>query len=274
MPTKIEWAEETWNTIVGCTKCSPGCDNCYAEKMATRLAKIKSTENKYGGVITRGKWNGTIISRRSENWKPYSWKKPRTIFVNSMGDTFHPEVKSWRIEEIIKIAEENSRHTFLLLTKRSKRMAEFFESRPAPKNVWCGVTVCNQDEADEKIPHLLNVRANIRFVSIEPMLGPVHIKCYALRGLHWVIVGGESGHRSRPVNPDWVKDVRDQCVDAGIPFLFKQWGDGILNCKNRTGNNSFLLDGTALHKAWWNPSEKKGGRVLDGVVHDEYPVKK
>lgn len=279
--TKIEWATDSWNPIVGCTKCSPGCQNCYAEKMAVRLVAMGL--EKYKAVITNGKWNGNLFFDEKALSDPLKWKKPRRIFVNSMGDTFHKHVKVGWYKAIYDTINACPQHTFIILTKRADRLplaCELFQKfwiGDLP-NVWLGVTVCNQEEANEKIPLLIQIPATVRFVSVEPMLGPVDLRyqlhlyghvgppCHIKReGFHrlgdfkkeldWVICGGESGSKARPMHPDWVRSLRDQCKAAGVPFLFKQWGTyGPVN-----GDNMVRM---GKHNA---------GRILDGVLHDEYP---
>jgi len=252
MPTKIEWAEETWNPIVGCTKCSPGCDHCYAERMAARLKGMGGS--KYQGVITDGKWNGQVAF---DPRFPFTGKKPKRIFVSSMGDLFHSKVsRSW-MQDIVRIQSEHPQHIFFWLTKRAplmRMMCDYvFGRNPYPENLWTGVTVCNQDEAERKTPELLRIPSVIRFLSIEPMLGSIDLSPW-IKKLNWVIVGGESGPGARPMQPDWVRSVRDQCADAGVPFLFKQWGEyGPVNNKMVKMN------------------KKHAGRALDGVIHDGYP---
>ena len=312
MTTKIEWTDYTWNPIVGCSKCSPGCQNCYAEKMGRRLAAIAANKNllvinrgigRYVSVIgVDGKWNGKTVldighDISDEIYKPLRLKKPRRIFVCSMSDLFHENVSDWAIEKVCRVQKEAPWHTYIWLTKRPEQMRDFildyYGVNGPGKNVWCGVTVCNQDEADRKIPILLQTPASTHFVSIEPMLGEIdlenlpglmgtgrHLDSLSSAGiegssiygsLKWVIVGGESGHRARPMHPDWVRSVRDQCVSAKVPFFFKQWGDGIFYCKN-TAIHTFLLDGMFLRDAGWKAGDKKGGRTIDGKIYDQYPI--
>ena len=270
--TKIEWADMTINPIIGCSKCSPGCDNCYAERMAARLARLPATAKRYSFVTTDGKWNGrTSVSIRDD---PTIFPvKPKRVFVGSMGDVFHDSVSERDIQSLFEYMQLFPHHTFMLLTKRPERMRylvnfendlreqddeedeenRLFKEWPLP-NVQLGVTVCNQQEADEKIPILLATPAAKRFVSIEPMLGPVSLACLpgnalcgsssdknaltgklfiygncgessqAIQGerLDWVICGAETGSGARLMNPDWARSIRDQCKTAGVPFFFKQ----------------------------------------------------
>jgi protein gp37 len=266
MPTKIEWTEETWNPITGCTKVSPGCTHCYAERMARRLA------GRYGYPEAPHQFDVTLHEDRLE--QPFSWRKPTTGFVCSMGDLFHRDVPDEWIDRVWATMLLCPQHTFQVLTKRAERLPRYLSriehdpdfpntslryarvlqaarvirakrpdllrvpiSDPAicpGRNIWLGVTAEDQLRADERIPLLLQAPAAIRFVSIEPMLGPVdlrqaHEMAYdhgvpATRRLSWVICGGETGPGARPVHPDWVRDLRDQCVAAGVPFFFKKWG--------------------------------------------------
>jgi protein gp37 len=261
--TKIQWTNKTWNPIVGCTKVSEGCQNCYAEKMAARLASMD--QGKYMAVIDykNKKWNGDTAFDHTQLNKPLSWTKPRMIFVCSMGDLFHESISFSQILEVIFVTHKCPQHTFQILTKRPERMREFFtEWKPNPfymsmKNVWLGVTAENQEQADKRIPVLLQIPAAIRFVSIEPMLEPVDLtelnslkvaapllRYNSLTGnahlsgrvyefnsdgerlngekLDWVICGSESGSRRRPMDFDWAVSIKDQCVKNGVPFFFKQ----------------------------------------------------
>ena len=231
MSTDIEWTDETWNPVTGCTKVSPGCDHCYAERV---------TERFHGkGAFER------IVLHPDRLDKPLHWRKPRKVFVNSMSDLFHEQVPDTFIGLVWQVMAETPQHTFQILTKRHARMRSFLRQwpnyEPLP-NVWLGVSVEDQKWADIRVPALIQTPAAVRFLSCEPLLGPVRIGYMSL--LDWVIVGGESGPGARPMHPDWARDLRDQCEAAGVPFLFKQWG-GI--------------------------RPKAGGRELDGRTWDQYP---
>ena len=230
----IEWTDATWNPVTGCTKVSPGCAHCYAEAITLRF--------KRGGPFLPGKTTIRLHSDRLD--QPARWRKPRMVFVNSMSDLFHEEVPFHFVREVFQVMEANPRHTYQVLTKRPARMLEFADTRSQawPDQVWIGVSVENQYWADKRIPLLKSVPARVRFLSCEPLLRPVDLD---LEGIHWVIAGGESGHRSRPMDPSWVQDIRDQCIAARVPFFFKQWG----------GRTS-----------------KSGGRVLDGKIWDQRPT--
>lgn len=275
MTTKIEWASETVNPIIGCSQCSPGCDHCYAERMAVRIAGTGNED--YKQVITDGKWNGRTVFVAKELKKIHSGKN-KNIFVCSMSDMFHESVDySWQKQIAIsqlEAAMHGKNHTYIWLTKRPKRMkevvGEFYGQRGVHDYVIGMVTVCNQKEADEKIPILLDTPFLVRGLSIEPMLEPIDFlkqlkssskKTY--EKINWVIVGGESGPGARTMKPNWVRSIRDQCKKTKIPFFFKQWGD----------YKKFQFNDLAkMLAAGWNPSLKKGGRVLDGKIHDEYPT--
>ena len=243
--TKIEWATDTWNPIVGCSKVSPGCANCYAERMAFRQTQMRPG-CEYCDVMIGKKWNGKTAFVESQLDKPLHWRKPRRIFVCSMGDLFHESVHDAWVGKVWDVMTQCPQHTFLLLTKRPEGMRRLF-CEPCdikmPPNIHIGVTAENQEQADKRIPILLQIPAAVRFVSIEPMLGPVslwewfpdgscekpaHITGVCEKneeyenGIHHVICGGESGPGARPLHPDWVRSLRDQCVSADVPFMFKQ----------------------------------------------------
>jgi len=229
----IEWTEATWNPITGCTKISLGCQNCYAERMARRLQAMGQS-NYTAGFNLRTHDNVLPL--------PLRWKKSRTIFVNSMSDLFHEKVPAAFISKVFRVMSRAPQHTFQVLTKRSENMLHLSHSLPWPENVWMGVSVENSDYL-ERIDDLRDTPARTKFISFEPLLGP--ILDIDLTGIDWVIVGGESGPRARPMAPSWVKDIRDQCLSAGVPFFFKQWG--------------------GLNK-------KKAGRVLGGRTWDDMPT--
>lgn len=250
--TKISWAKDTWNPIVGCSVVSPGCTNCYAMKMAARLEAMSvnhtakhggdpgplvhyqgTTEKTNGGAV----WTGKIAMAPDHILtKPLRWKKPRKVFVNSMGDLFHENVPDEMIDEVFRVMVRAPQHTFQVLTKRSARMLKYVTMlgpKPLTDNIWLGVSAEDQERADERIPDLLATPAAVRFVSAEPLLGPILLPglypvCYGDDGiintpaLDWVITGSESGPKKRPMNEDWVRWIRDQCIDADVPFFFKQ----------------------------------------------------
>jgi len=318
---KIQWLNlpgykgETWNPIIGCNKISDGCQNCYAEKMARRLSAIalsKPDENtgfdvsgigNYAEIISpTGKWNGT--TRRVQNAinKPLHWKKPRVIFVCSMGDLFHESVPDKWIESVFHTMWAAKNHIFIVLTKRAQRMHEFlFNMHMRPtlnfwthplKNVWLGVTAENQLTFNKRISYLHAVPASVRFVSMEPLLGPISIYTHINieNKPDWVITGGESGHNARPMHPDWVRDIGSQCKDTGVPFFFKQWGeyeythqsdlyqsqsDGVIWPSSKyykwqyKDENEACINGGGL--CFRKVGKHRSGGWLDGVKHEEYP---
>ena len=231
----IEWTDTTWNPVTGCTKVSPGCAHCYAEAITLRF--------KRGGPFLPGKT--TINLHHDRLSQPKQWRKPRIVFVNSMSDLFHEEVPFDFTLEVFNVMKECSKHVFQVLTKRPQRMLDFTQSHLNnenwPPNIWAGVSVENQYWAEKRIPILRQVPAHIRFLSCEPLLKPLTLD---LREINWVIGGGESGPRARPMQLTWIRELRDQCVDANVPFFFKQWG----------GRTS-----------------KTGGRILDEHTWDQMP---
>ena len=362
MPTKIEWCQETISPLPGCTKISEGCQNCYAIRMANRF---KGTP-KYHGLVKNGNWAGHTNWWPTDLEKPLRWKKPRQIFVNSMGDLFH-KGNSWdRIAAVFGVMAFCQSHTFIVLTKRPDRMRFFFNRfhhgsyasnlnwwknaacsilpekltrgirlRPTPTslplpNVWLGVTAENQLRADERIPILLQIPAAVRFVSVEPMLSAIQLprvnfhcdrcggtgilarwpkgKCNycdgkgeipaistdprfgtpstPMRKIDWVICGGESGPGARPMNPDWARSLKDQCVAAGVPFHFKQWGEWVdewhpaATPEVQKTSDAFVeyvkddhghdIDYIGFYMC--RVGKKAAGRQLDGRTWDQYPV--
>ena len=210
--SSIEWTDSTWNPVTGCTKISSGCLHCYAERMAKRLQIMGSARYRQGFQITL---HENLIA------EPLKWSNPRMIFVNSMSDLFHEKVPTEFIERVFATMVKCSHHVFQVLTKRSDRLSDLAGKLPWPSNVWMGVTIENHANI-ERIHHLKNVPAIVRFLSCEPLLGPLNN--LPLAGIHWVIVGGESGTGARPLKIQWVDSIRKQCEDSQIPFFFKQWG--------------------------------------------------
>lgn len=234
----IEWTDASWNPVTGCTRVSPGCAHCYALRFAER----------FRGVPDHPYVMGFDLTLRPERLtQPLRWKRPRRIFVNSMSDLFHEGVPAEYIQRVFEVMEAARWHTFQVLTKRHERLAVLAQQLHWPPNVWMGVSVENQRWA-LRASYLRDVPAAVRFLSVEPLLSPV---CLDLRGIDWVIVGGESGPRSRRMRPEWVRSVRDQCVGAGVAFFFKQWG-------------AYAEDGARVGKG-------RAGRVLDARTWDELP---
>lgn len=326
----IAWTDETWNPLRGCSKVSAGCANCYAEGMAARFS---GPGMPFEGLTTKGHWNGTVRLVEEKLTAPLRWKRPRRVFVTSVSDPFHPSVTDEMLDRIFAVMALAQQHTFQLLTKRPERMREYLAHScgriadaiiklrrergdhgsvvPLPHirpgsawwplpNVWLGVSVEDQAAADERIPHLLATPAAVRFLSCEPLLGPVDIAWAVswnrlniaagflprghfapglehIRPLDWVIAGGESGPKARPMHPDWARGLRDQCKAAEVPFLFKQNGeyrptaDGetwVPKCLGGDGT-IFTQDGQTMRRV----GKKAAGRLLDGVLHDAFPAK-
>lgn len=231
--SKIEWTNETWNPVTGCSKISSGCKNCYAERMAHRLFNM-------GVYNYRNQFQVTLHTHSLEI--PYKWKKPRTIFVNSMSDLFHKDVPLEFIQQVFKVIEDTPQHQYQILTKRSERLVELTKSLNWSSNLWMGVSV-EDEKVMSRIQDLKKCDANIKFLSVEPLIGP--LPNLDISGIDWVIVGGESGPRSRPMKPEWVLDIKNNCQENQIPFFFKQWG-GV--------------------------NKKKTGRVLENRTWDEMPL--
>ncbi len=291
--SKIEWTDETWNPITGCEPVSEGCENCYAHRMAKRLAGrfgYPKDEPFRPGVLHKDKLAA-----------PQHWDKPRKVFVCSMGDLFHSAVSFWDIVKVFRAMRSAEQHIFQILTKRPARMLEFVEwTRDKDlycwplSNVWVGVTAESQERADERIPKLLQIPAAVRFVSCEPLLGPVNIWKYVTKNLSnpsgppgraltdeekaerwgkpsldWIICGGESGPGARPTHPDWVRSLRDQCQAADVPFIFKQWGK-FADHTEKHGNSESC---TATHDLVITPQGHiigAGAKGYGGGVEDDW----
>lgn len=232
----IEWTDATWNPVRGCTKISQGCKNCYAETFAERFRGVKGHPYEQGFDLR------LVPDKLAE---PLRWRTSKKIFVNSMSDLFHDGVPDSYIKEVIRVMLEASWHTYQVLSKRAERLAEFLSKLPSAisaRHIWWGVSVENRNSGIPRIEQLRRAPVHTRFLSIEPLLED--LGRLNLQGISWVIVGGESGPRARPMKREWVVSVRDQCLAAGVPFFFKQWGG-----KNKSA----------------------AGRLLDGLTHDEYP---
>lgn len=322
MKSKIEWTGRTLEVTGGCSECSPGCRGCFARGLIWRFAHKKGSQHdKYRGLVEKvnGKlrWTGKIVLFREHLEQPLKRKKPTTYFVDSRSDLFHPGVNIGWLTHIFDTIEQCPQHTFQILTKRPEQALKmmwgrhednngwrYFAETSFHPNIWFGVTVCNQEEADKKIPILLQIPAAVRFVSIEPMLGAIDIRPYlppivtvgknhrlidrpkekiiADQEIHQVIVGGESGPGARPMHPDWARGIRDQCVAAGVPFFFKQWGEwiapglsgplmgGIPSPSCKLKSYTFPGDGHFCKKVY-RVGKKKAGCLLDGKSWSEYP---
>lgn len=334
--TTIEWTDASWNPVTGCNEVSPGCANCYAARLAaTRLKNVPAYKGlailrtpQLGDAMHTGelgeerkpRWTGEVRLHPDRLEEPLHWRKPRKIFVCDMSDLFHEKVETTWLLAIFAVMERCPQHTFQILTKRADRMRTFIQRNPgsweyttrAPKpkglpNVWLGVSVENQHFADVRIPLLLDTPASVRFISAEPLLGPVNLthllspkhpdipihalKCVVPPHLDWVICGGESGPGARAMHPDWARSLRDQCQSAGVPFFFKQWGDSVpcdqitteeligytrhgrkqptKSCGNFCCREHGHIEHGELMRV--HAGKKKSGRLLDGRTWDEFP---
>jgi len=239
MKSKIEWTEATWNPSVGCDKVSSGCQNCYAEVMARRLQAMGASGYENG-------FKFTLMHDRVE--QPLSIKKPTKFFVNSMSDLFHEKMPFDFLDSVFEVMERTPWHTYQILTKREKVMKKYLKNKILPKNIWLGVTVENR-KAVNRIEYLRKINAAVRFISMEPLLEDIGL--VDLSDIHWVIVGGESGVKARPMDKEWALSIKEQCEEQNTAFFFKQWG-------------SWGSDGVKRNK-------KENGRKLSGQIYDEYP---
>jgi protein gp37 len=238
--TKIEWTEATWNPSIGCSKVTAGCKNCYAEVMARRLQAMGVFGYEEG-------FKFKILPERLA--QPLSIKKPTKFFVNSMSDLFHEKMPYWFLDEVFETIEQTPQHTYQILTKREDNLAKYFKNKIVSRNVWLGVTVENAI-VKKRIDVLRKIDAQIRFLSIEPLLG--FMGELDLTGIHWVIVGGESGYRARPMKKEWAIDIQTQCDEQGVSFFFKQcgtWGEYVVK-----------------------RNKKENGKFINGQIHHEMPI--
>lgn len=242
MASKIEWTEATWNPSSGCTKISAGCKNCYAETMANRLKAMGTIGYENGFEFC------TVPSRLNE---PLKKRKPTVFFVNSMSDIFHEEMPNDYLDKIFTVIESTPQHTYQVLTKRADRMFKYFSKNRVPKNVWLGVTVDNKNQGLPRIDYLRKLKASVLFLSVEPLLE--NLGDINLQNIDWVIVGGESGNRARPMDEKWVLNIKDQCEKSDVAFFFKQWG-------------TWGADKVKRNK-------KENGKELDGQIWQQYPEK-
>jgi protein gp37 len=300
--TKIEWCKnkdgsqgKTWNPVVGCTHAgSPGCDNCYAREMHNRRHKAYLASKK---MPEQYAWSFDIIQLIDERMcLPLHWRKPKTVFVNSVSDLFHPEVPNDFIYCVYDVMGMAKQHTFIVCTKRPERIipalydSGYLGQGDYLPNVYHLCTVENQEWADKRIPELLRLKEYssgwpVLGISVEPMLGPVDLDSYLIvgadrpgsnmrKGLDWVICGGETGPKARPIHPDWARSLRDQCQEAGVPFFFKQWGEYIH--ESQTPDNMTDYDPEYFYSKEWPPGfarvgKKAAGRLLDGREWNEMP---
>lgn len=313
--TKIEWTDATWNPVTGCSVVSPGCTHCYAMKLAgTRLAHHPSRAGLTRDTKAGPVWNGTL--RFNEEWltQPLHWKRPRMVFVCAHGDLFHEDLPDEWLDKIFAVMDQAKHHRFQVLTKRSQRMRDYIRFRyelpphimafyddeagaepkrgwQPPKNVWLGVSAEDQERWDQRVKDLRETPAAVRFVSAEPLLGPINDDMHKL---HWVIVGGESGRGARPMHPDWARQIQDACAAAGTAFFFKQWGewqprrwkaDGGTHAMRVTAPDWGCFQQIQSHpnsiervepapegwQAFAAVGKKAAGRLLDGVEHNAMP---
>lgn len=238
--SRIEWTEQTWNPTTGCTRISPGCKHCYAETMAKRLQAMGTPGYDNGFQLS-------LMENRLE--QPLRWRKPTIYFVNSMSDLFHEEIPDGFLDRVFSVIKKTPHHTYQILTKRSKRMHSYFSRQVVPDNVWLGVSVEDRQYGIPRIDDLRTVDSTVRFISAEPLLedlGKIN-----LAGIHWMIVGGESGPKARPMNAEWVENIHHQCKRSGTAFFFKQWGGWGADGKRR--------------------AKKANGRTFNGRTWDEMP---
>ena len=279
---KIEWTDATWNPVVGCTAVSPGCDHCYAAKLASgRLRNVPA----YAGLAEDGVFTGEVRMLDERITDPLRWRQPKRIFVNSMSDLFHPSVSDVFLLDAWSTMEQAKWHQFQILTKRPQRMASFTRRlawnpegpglepyltgdpgasrlmEDALENVWLGTSI-ESDDFTWRADHLRRCNAQVKFLSLEPLLGP--LPSLDLTGIDWVIVGGESGPGARPMHLRWVRDIRDRCVEAGVPFLMKQWGEWA------PGVGRLYATGADI-PIMRRVGKKRAGRLLDGELWDSYP---
>lgn len=293
--SKIEWTDATWNVVIGCDKVSPGCDHCYAIRTAHRFQEHPNpaVAVAYAGTEAAGDWTGRVNLVESRLDLPLRWKRPRRIFVNAQSDLFHKDVPDEFIARVWAVMAMADQHTFQILTKRHGRMRSLLNDREfyrlvrdqlaaagwaevdaygtdifPLRNAWLGVSVEDQKRADLRIPALLDTPAAVRWISAEPLLGPVDIINGLgdswLTGIDWIVAGGESGPSSRPMHPDWARSLRDQSEVAGVPFLFKQWGS-----HRPSAVGSIVRGGVRFPMV--PASKRAAGRELDGRTWDEYP---
>lgn len=302
--TKIEWADATVNAVNGCSVISPGCTNCYAMRLAgTRMQHHPSraglTQPSKAGPV----WSGEVRLSEPALLQPLAWKRPRRIFWNAHGDLFHDAVPWEWIAKVMAVAFLTPHHTHMILTKRADRMRAWFDTLAEEggaddfseiiediaqsvgrecdypewtlplDNVWLGVSVEDQTRADERIPDLLTTPAAVRFISAEPLLGPLDLSHIGSGHpfrlwpkIDWVIAGGESGPGARPMHPDWARSLRDQCAAAGVPFHFKQWGEWVIADQSHEPFTGIK------DRDFFRIGKKRAGRLLDGRTHDEFPA--
>lgn len=247
--SNIEWTELTWNPVTGCTKISAGCKNCYAEVMSRRLKSMGVEKYAEGFNVRTHPISLTI---------PFTWKKPKVVFVNSMSDLFHPLVPVEYIKAVFSVMNQTPQHTYQVLTKRSERLLEIANELTWTDNIWMGVSVENE-KCSYRISNLSKTPAIVKFLSIEPLID--ELTTLSLTGIHWVIVGGESGHKARPIKREWIEEIKMACEHANVPFFFKQWGKAKFN---ENPNDPTIDVNHTLHA--------KGGCELGGLIYRQMPL--
>jgi protein gp37 len=274
----IEWTEATWNPTTGCDQTSPGCDNCYALTLSRRLKAMGNPKYQRDGDPATSGPGFKLTTHTDQLSLPHRWKSPRVIFVNSMSDLFHPEVPDAFISDVFQVMADTPRHTYQVLTKRAQRLSKLAPHLPWPSNVWMGVSV-ETDRYSFRANHLRKVPAAVRFISAEPLLGP--LPKLDLSGIDWVIAGGESGPGARPMHPSWARDLRDRCVERNVAFFFKQWGAWAPT--DDAGAVPVGIDGAVLPEmplvsvpgapvAMRRMGKGAAGRHIDGQTWSEMPV--
>jgi protein gp37 len=249
--SSIEWTEVTWNPVTGCSKISAGCKNCYAEKLALRLQAMGQEKYKDGFKVTL---HPDVIK------EPFNWRKPRTVFVNSMSDLFHEDVPLEFIKEVFKVMNQCKQHTFQILTKRADRLLQLNPYLTWTDNIWMGVSV-EDERVLWRIDKLVKTDSTIKWISFEPLIGP--LPALNLKGIQWAVVGGESGPKARPMSPAWVMEILKQCEEQNVPFFFKQWG--------QIKNNPDKKDPTVILS---HPDHGKGGALIQGKIIRNFPFNK
>lgn len=268
--TEILWCDYTWNPVVGCTKISDGCKNCYAEKIAHRLKAMGIPW--YDRVVKKCGWTGEV-GRPGPAVLAKPPKERAIIFVCSMGDLFHPAVRVRWIDEIFDVIENHKQHTFIILTKRPERLCDYgirWGAGCFPKNVWVGTSISTNRDIGN-IEYITRIPSPVRMVSLEPLLEKTiipeqYFDSETSWSINWIVVGGESGSSARPLKPVWIRSIRDQCINYGVPFFFKQWGS------SKQYRKLSALEGQSLIESGYNPTIKNGGNVLDGTIHNEKPI--
>jgi protein gp37 len=275
--SSIEWTQATWNPTTGCDQTSPGCDNCYALTLARRLKAMGNPKYQTDGAVGTSGPGFRLTLHDNELALPYRWARPRVVFVNSMSDLFHKNVPLGFIKDVFAVMADTPRHTYQLLTKRSKRLLQIAERLEWAPNIWMGVSV-ETDRYSFRVDHLREVGAAVRFISAEPLLGP--LESLDLSGIDWLIAGGESGKVARPMHPTWVRQLRDACEQTGTPFFFKQWGTWApasleselsVTVGGDRVRSSALLGVPGAPAPVKRMSRASAGRQLDGRTWDAMP---